>query len=289
MAHKPNALHGKWILIFLPPLISYHERIMQPTLCRALSLIAAACFALPGLAQSPAASTKPLGFEVVSIKRDKAAFGPASIQSPPGGDSIVLTDMSPRLLVGFAYDISTHNMVFGLPAWADSDTYDITAKVAEADLPAFHKLLPRQRNPMLRALLADRFHLQAHFESRSVPAYVLVIAKGGAKLTAAEDSKDPGGVRMGSGLILGTRAPIDPLLDALAAQLGRPVVDRTGLTGHYNYALRFAPVQASTDARPSQWPSIFTAIQDQLGLKLEPAKTPISVLVVNHIEKPSEN
>jgi uncharacterized protein (TIGR03435 family) len=232
----------------------------------------------------------PLAFDVVSIKRSRV-IAPPSIQSRPNGDTILLTNMTPRLILGFAYDVQLRDEIYGLPAWADSETYDITAKVAEADLPAFRTLLPRQRNPMLRPMLADRFHLQFHFESRMLPAYALSVVKSGPRLNPIEppDDQDPGNIHTAPGSIIADYAPIAPLLDALSVQLDRPVVDRTGLTGRYTFALHFAPAQASTNAQTESGPSIFTAIEDQLGLKLESTKTPIPVLVVDHIERPSAN
>jgi uncharacterized protein (TIGR03435 family) len=143
--------------------------------------------------------------------------------------------------------------------------------------------------------LADRFHLQSHLVSREIPAYALIVAKGGAKLTEvkpevnADGHIDPGGIRVGEGQITATAAAMTPLIDALSVQLGQPVIDRTGLVGHYNFILQFAPVQASPDAQPDARPSLFTAIQEQLGLKLESTKAPVDVVVIDHIEKPSEN
>jgi uncharacterized protein (TIGR03435 family) len=241
------------------------------------------------------ATSSPLAFDVVTITRSASGAGQTTIQSPPNGDSVIIRNMPVRMILGFAYDQARYNSFDGLPPWADTENYDITAKVAAADLPAFHKLLPRERNPMLRPMLAERFHLQSHFESRQVPAYALVVAKGGARLTdaqpqmTADASKDPGGVRMGRGELVGTAAPIAPLLDALSVQLGRPVVDRTGLTGRYSFTLKFAPAQAATDAQSDAGPSLFTAVEDQLGLRLESTRAPVPVLVVDHIERPSAN
>ncbi|MGP8260999.1 MAG: TIGR03435 family protein [Acidobacteriaceae bacterium] len=244
---------------------------------------------------SPPASATPLAFDVVTIHHNKSGLGPPTIQSPQNGDSIVITNMSVRMILGFAFDLARYSSIDGLPSWADNETYDIIAKVAAPDLSAFREMLPRQRNPMLQPLLTDRFHLKFHFESRPLPAYALVVAKGGSKLVAVqpaitEDGREaPGGIRMASGRITGNAASIAPLIDALSVQLGRPVVDRTGLTGHYNFALQFAPAQASTDAQSDAGPSLFTAAQDQLGLRLEPIKTSVPVLVIDHVEKPSAN
>jgi uncharacterized protein (TIGR03435 family) len=240
-------------------------------------------------------SGETLAFDVVTITRNTSGPGQMTIQSPQNGDSVVIRNMPVRMILGFAYDLARYNSIDGLPAWADSENYDVTAKVAAADLPAFQKLLPRERNPMLRPMIEERFHLQAHFESRQMPAYALVVGKGGAKLSevqpgvTADGGKDPGGIRMGPGMIVSTAAPMAPLIDALSVQLGRPVVDRTGLTGHYSFTLKFAPVQAANDAQTDPGPTLFTAVQEQLGLRLESTKAPVPVLVVDHIERPSGN
>jgi uncharacterized protein (TIGR03435 family) len=255
----------------------------------------------PTHAQPPASTPAPpqasaaIAFDVVTVTRDKSVTGQPSIESPQDGDSVIIRNMPLRMILSFAFGLVRYNSIDGLPPWADTERFDLTAKVAAADLPAFHQLLPRQRNPMLRPLLASQFHLQSHFESRLMPAYALELAKGGTKISAVQPGltpdgrTDPGGIRMGPTEIVSTAAPLAPLLDALSVQLGRPVVDRTGLTGRYSFTIHFAPVQSAADAQPDAAPSLFTALQEQLGLKLESTRAPASILVIDHIEHPSEN
>jgi uncharacterized protein (TIGR03435 family) len=238
-----------------------------------------------------------LTFDVVSIKRNNSGPGQAMITSPPDSDQVIVRNTSPREIIGEAYGIRLHDQITGLPGWADSENYDIDAKIAESDAAAFHRLLPMQRNPMLQSVLASRFHLVSHFETKQLPAYALVIAKPnqktGPKLTEIQPAtlpnglKDPGGINMSRTEITAAGADMPNLLHLLQMQLGQPVVDRTGLTGHYNFVLKWTPDQDS--ASPDAGPSIFTAVQEQLGLKLEPVKAPIPILVVDHIERPSEN
>ena len=149
---------------------------------------------------------------------------------------------------------------------------------------------------MLQSVLAGRFHMVSHFETKELAAYALVISKTGRKLTEIQPRllpgglKDPGEINMRRTEITAAGADmlnLLHLLHVLQSQVGRPVVDRTGLTGHYNFVLKWTPDQDS--ASPDAGPSIFTAIQEQLGLKLEPVKAPIQILVVDHIERPSEN
>jgi len=243
-------------------------------------------------AQSPAAS---LTFDVVSIKRSTSGPGPTMILSPIDGDRIIAANAPVREIIGEAYGIRLHDLVTGVPAWADSETYDIEAKVAPSDLAAFHKLLPMERSPMLQPLLADRFRLKCHFETHTLAAYVLVVAKGGPKLKAVEPGglsnglKDPGGINMSRSEITARGASMVPLLHVLQLQLGRPVVDRTGLTGNFSFTLRFEPMQSAAASDSDAGPSIFTAVEEQLGLKLESVKAPVQVLVVDHVERPSEN
>ena len=241
---------------------------------------------------------RTMHFDVVSIKRDKAnQLGPAIVHSPPESDTMRIVNMSPHLIVGTAYGLPLHDQVVGLPGWADSETYDIEAKISAENAPEFHKLLPMQRNPMLQAVLADRFHMVCHFETRTLPAYALVIAKSGPKLTEVEPGtlpnglKDPGGISADRSTIAATIAPISLLLVVLQQRLGRPVVDHTGLTGRYTFKLSWTPDSASAPnaSDAAQGPSIFTAIQEQLGLKLGGTHAPLHVLVVDHIERPTEN
>jgi uncharacterized protein (TIGR03435 family) len=238
-----------------------------------------------------------LAFDVVSIKRNNSGPGPVMIVSPMDSDEILVRNASPRLIIGEAYGIPLHDQIAGLPDWADSEAYDMTAKVAEPDLAAFRKLLPMQRSPMLQTVLANRFHLICHLETKTLPALALVVAKGGPKLKQVEPRilpngrKEPGGIDSTRNRLTATGASMLPLLHFLQRQLGRPVVDRTGLTGNYDFKLTWTPdpgtIAAPADAESG--PSVFTAIQEQLGLRLEPVKTPVQILVVDHIERPSDD
>ncbi len=252
-----------------------------------------------------AQNAPPLSFEVVSIKRSTSGPGPTMIISPIDSDHILVANASPRSIIGEAYGIRLHDLISGVPGWADSDAYDIEAKVAPSDLAAFHKLLPMQRNPMLQSVLADRFHLKLHFETRTLPTYALVVAKGGPRLTEVKPSAlsngvvDPGSIVPGHDGITATAASMQPLLHVLQLLVGRPVVDRTGLTGRYSFTLICAPTYAmrpvmngqmqSLSADEEALPDLFTAIQEQLGLRLESVKAPAQVLVVDHIERPTGN
>jgi bla regulator protein blaR1 len=153
---------------------------------------------------------------------------------------------------------------------------------------------------MMQSLLADRFQMKAHFETREMPVYELLVAKGGPKLKENPDLTKAR-YKAGGGGILGTAVPIQNLIDVLEAAAdvdGRKIVNKTGLTGQYDISLKWTPLQAaaasgaaggSTPAGGDEGVSFFTALEEQLGLKLVPTKAPGQVLVIDHIERPSEN
>lgn len=199
----------------------------------------------------------------------------------------------------------------GGPAWIDSDAYGINARAADA------AALEMMSGPMLQALLEDRFKLRVHRETREVPVYALTVAKGGPKLPPFREGSctplDPS--RFGPFYALPTPEQIaknchatgrrDGQILRIDAQglrvdefaklfldshtLDRPVIDKTGLAGRFNFHLEYTPDRFITPDEPGGGPAIFSALQDQLGLKLEPAKGPGEFLVIDSIEKPSEN
>ena len=192
----------------------------------------------------------------------------------------VVENMSLKLLIAIAFGVSDNQISAGSD-WLDSAYFTVKAK-PEGDTA----LTEEQYRPLLQQLLQQRFKLAFHYETKDVPGYVLVVAKGGAKLTAAKE-KDADA--MAYILENGLQCPsvkMKTLASLLSRPLGHPVVDKTGIDGNYILNLSFAPA-ASTD---SNLPSIFTAVQEQLGLKLESQKVPEKYLVVDHVEKiPSEN
>lgn len=264
-------------------------------------------------------------FEVASIKRGVSAVGPmdpVSVSYKPGG-RMIATNAPLRLLIQFAYAVhdSPHSQplrasqVVGGPAWIDSEGYNIEAK-PEANTDQKRAWL------MLQTLLADRFRLKLHRETRELPVYDLTARNGGIKLPPAKEANCvsfqpgmtprsiPGSVDCGyaplmltpTGLRMnGRKLHMADLVRELALTLGRPVMDKTGFTGefdlHLNYtddSLTKSPGSATEDAsgnRPPGEPnlSIVFAAMQQLGLKLEPAKGPVEVLVVDHAERPTAN
>ena len=252
-------------------------------------------------------------FDVVSIKPNKSDGGMIRVMYKPDGYSA--TNISLKMLIMGAYGLK-EDQLSGLPSWADSARYDIDAKVAGPDVAELQKLKNDQRRILLLPLLADRFKLTVHDETKILPIYELVLAKNGSKLkeatpgdTYANGVKGPDGVgraglmTMRPGQLTAQAVPMTSLVNMLSQQLHRTVVDKTGLTGKYDISLQWTqddgsnPMFKGTDgsqqrAEPppdASGPSIFTAVQEQLGLRLQSSKGPVQVVVIDHIEMPSEN
>jgi uncharacterized protein (TIGR03435 family) len=242
-----------------------------------LGAILALVIAAPGRAQTPAET--PHSFEVASIRAVGPDPGFTVFPKFPAAQ-FSGENMSLTLLISLAYGFSD-NRISPKPDWLDSTFFTVRAK-PEGDVA----LTAEQYRPLLQQLLQERFKLAVHHETREIPGYALVVAKGGPRLRSANEKNiDAMAYIVKDGL----RCPsvsIEVLAGLLTRPVGRPVIDKTGITGHYNLDLRFAP-PASTD---SPYPSIFTALQEQLGLKLEPQKVPTDFLVIDHVEKvPTEN
>lgn len=249
-------------------------------------------------------SDKTPEFEVATIKPAQAGNGMRWVGFPPTGLSV--KNMPVQMLVREAFGFED-DRILGEPGWVKMDRFDIEAKVAASDAPKLQKLTRDQRSLMLRPLLEDRFNLKFHYETKVLPFYALVIARGGLKMKEFEPPGNPAtnGLRYtGRGRLESQGTQIEFLSHVLSQQIGRTVLDKTGLTGKYDFTLEWEPDDAppmagsveggrsrNDNGRPpdSGRPSLFTALQEQLGLKLESEKGPISVIVIDHIEAPSPN
>jgi len=270
-----------------------------------LVLVVSRCIASVALAQAPASVPgKPLTFDVISIKENRSGTDMSLGNSVPNG--ISLENASLPQFIAHAYGVDHGigtNYVSGLPHWAQVTRYDIQLKVAGDDVPAYRKLKGDQTRLMLQAVLADRFRLAAHMGTREVPIYNLVVARGGPKLHISDpadthtngikmpDGSLHGAILVERGHIIGQQATLSSLLFMFTDFSGRPVVDNTGLTARYDFNLQWTPDDRPGDPAPSDnsSPGLFTAVEEQLGLKLEPATGPVKIVIVDHIEKPSEN
>jgi uncharacterized protein (TIGR03435 family) len=269
-------------------------RACRFTILVAISVAAFYPYIPESAAQTAASDIK---FDVVSVRANRSG---GSVGSTANGDGVWIRNLPLRRIVNLAYDIKLGSLVSGLPDWAGSERFDITCKVAESDVPAFTKLGISQRFLMLQPVLEDRFKMKSHFETRELPIYELVLDRNGPKFTQAEFAVGEGGqheVGMSSepGEIRAMGVPMDRAIQALSVQLGRVVVDKTGLAGKYAFTLKWtpdteaAPAAANGDATDVSGPSIFTAVQEQLGLKLESSKGPVKILAIDHVEPPSDN
>ena len=273
------------------------------SLCMALStpLAHAQYMPLPTDVQSPSAETnvKLPEFDVVSVRENKSDSG--MMRWMYTADGLNITNLSIKALIASAYDIKQF-LISGGPSWVDSTAFDVQAKVAPEDVPAMKKLTPTQRGLMLRKILAERFHLAVHIETKTLPVYDLVLAAGGPKFKASAPNPAPSPdadpsdkpkprswISMGDGMLKLQDMPLSGLANQLGYSLERIVIDKTGLTGKYDLSLRWTPVNEppATDADPP--PDLFNALQEQLGLKLEPSKGPVQTLVIDHVEMPSAN
>lgn len=241
-----------------------------------------------------AADGKPLEFDVVSVKPNHTGAVEMRIGSAPMSDDLTITNMPPENIIQWAFGTFLSDQILGLPDWAKHERYDVQAKVSDADVAAYRKVIdPIQRTPMLQKILVDRFGMKFHHETRELPVYALTIGKSGTRITEIQPALGPNGMRDGGrrqrapGRYTSLGQPMKPFVDALTMELKTPVVDRTGLTGFYNYTLHWAPETETPSADDA--PQIFTAVQEQLGLKLERTKVPMQVLVIDHLERPSTN
>ena len=238
---------------------------------------------------------EPPVFEVATIKPDKSGSGILSFNNTP--DGIQARGFTAQMLIRAAYGVDD-NRISGAPGWLSSDLYDIEAKVAGTDVSLLSKMSPEQRRLMLQPLLMERFQLKVHRETQIRPVYQLVVAKGGLKLKPSPPA-EPGvtsepKLRIKSGQLIAQRLPISLLVQWLALHAGRVVVDKTGVSGIYDFTLRWSLDDGLNSAEEfvsakETYASLFTALQEQLGLKLEPATGPVEMLVIDHVEKPSEN
>ena len=238
-------------------------------------------------AQQPA-SPQPV-YDVVTVRVNNGLAQNTSVNIDPTAFRAENVPLK-HLLVN-AYGIRP-GLMFGLPAWASTTRFDIYAKVTDPNLKTLSSLSKEQRQAMVAAILADRFHLKVHTETKTLPVYELMVAKDGPKLTpsAHPDPLGIGQMDVHNTDIVATQLTLSELAGNLSAPLDRTVIDKTGLTGQYDLHLRWTPDTVAADNAPADAPpNLFTAIQEQFGLKLQPAKGPVETLVIDHVELPTGN
>lgn len=249
-------------------------------------------WALPEPPKPMAADAKAV-FEVATIK--------PSDPNRPGklftvkGRQVLTINTTVNDLITFAYELHARQITGG-PSWIESEKYDVTGQPEAPGVPG----LPQLR-AMIKELLADRFKLTFHQEKRELPVYAIVVNNGGPKLTKNDTNPNglPNLIFKGLGMLPAMNATMGDLAGVMqTAVLDRPVVDKTGLPGRYDFTLMWTPdesqfanmgVRVPPPAADATAPSLFTAFQEQLGLKLDSTRAPVDVIVVDRIEKPSEN
>jgi uncharacterized protein (TIGR03435 family) len=278
------------------------------------------------VAQAPAATERP-SFEVASVKQNKTGDGRMMVMNQPDG-GVVATNLTVTALIRFAYELQDFQLI-GAPDWIANEHFDIVAKPT-VDRPAAPAtgLSGQPTRLMLQSLLAERFNLAAHPDTRALPIYALVLARADGKLgpglrpstidceamrgagrgPGGGAGRGPGGppafgerpacgMMMGPGTLMSGGTPVSQLVGPLSITARRVVVDRTGLMGNFDIDLKWTPDQMPSGPPPPgapplpaidpNGPSIFTALQEQLGLKLESQTGPVDVLVIDHVERPT--
>ena len=253
----------------------------------------------------PSAAVAP-AFEVASIKPNNSGSGSMSVGYPPG-NRFVMVNGPVSSLVRSAYSSDTNELV-GAPEWVETDRYDVTAL-------AGHEATTDELREMLRTLLANRLKLVVHYETQERPVYALRLARPdgsfGPQLRKSEldceaiysaqragqpldvrppaNGAPPCGMSAGGGVVRSGGTSLAVLMGNIRGAAGRVVVDKTGLTGNYEFTLRWDARPPGSPPTDDDRPSVFTALQEQLGLKLEPDRAPLRVLIVDRIEKPTED
>ncbi len=253
---------------FRPALVSRVGRVFAATLVAVL-----------GASAAQAQDVHP-EFEAASIKLNTSESGSSSTNGSKG--QVVFTNVSLKRLIERAYEVKPFQVT--CPGWAENVKFDIAAKYPP-DTKSADRVL------MLRTLLEQRFKLAVHRESKEMPGYALVVAKGGSKLQPVEAGGSSTSTNGGRVLTLtAKKTSMGQLADLLARDLSVMVVDQTGMDGVYDFDLRWSNEERNTgdDAEPA--PSLFTAVQEKLGLRLQSQKVPVPVIVVDHVERmPVEN
>jgi bla regulator protein blaR1 len=235
-------------------------------------------------------------FEVASVKAVGPGEGAVGFKIRNGqfmGQRVTL-----RLLVAVAYGLQDFQVTGG-PNWIDSNSFDVEAKGESGRESADEVRL------MLQELLADRFKLTVHRETKESTVLALVVGKRGVKMKPSSDQTPGaalgphGALNVSARSLVGTAVPLQLFASVLGRQLGRTVLDRTGLSGRFDFALRWTPdslatvpatdVEAAQSGSDSPWPSVFTAVEEQLGLELQATRGPAGYIVIDRVEKPQDN
>ncbi len=245
--------------------------------------------AIDPAAKSIALAAKLPAYDVVSIHENKTGDLNSSLDTTD--DGFIAENATLLQIVQSAYNLGNPDLISGISGPLDSARFDIKAKIAGRDGSKSAKFTDDQLQAMIIPLLADRFHLKVRLVPKMMTVYEIVVAKGGPKVKLTEPETNTGSMNFGftgnDNTLVAKKSSISDLADALSeSTLHRIVVDRTGLIGEGDFSLKWSSDVAEEQGSPN-FISIFTAIQDQLGLKLQPAKLPVDTLVIDHAEMPA--
>src|ERR1700733_2910662 len=268
------------------------------------------------LEQSDASMSPRFAYDVISIKPSNPSGTNSGLGFRYTADEFWVKRVTVQSLMQSAYGLLLEKQIEGAPKWVTSEIYDVDAKMESSMADKFQKLSFGERElargQMLRALLAERFHLVVQLQSREFPLYTLVTAKKGPKLTEARPGDTyANGIAVPRGLSAGDvmsmnrdgisaqGVPMERLVGYLEMHFHCAVIDKTGLAGRYDFKLQFTNGSTARDGslsgNPSTIPSdpvgpdLLTALDEQLGLKLVPGRGPMQVVVIDHVERPSGN
>jgi uncharacterized protein (TIGR03435 family) len=223
-------------------------------------------------------------FEAATIKPSEPGNVRGATYEFLPGDGLRVRNGTLKGLIETAYDLRDFQ-IFGGPGWVNSERYDVLARSEAVDARQDNEAIRRR----LQTLLAQRFQLQLHRETKDLPEYALRVAKNGTRLIAGEPSGGPEGIERSCGEMIATRATMGSLVFVLSRQLDRPVIDDSGLLGKYKFDLKWTPDAGPCHGAAGDQPSLFTALQEQLGLKLDSIKGPVDSLAIDFAARPSEN
>lgn len=224
-------------------------------------------------------------FEVATIKPAAPSTDGHTHINYPSGDRFSASNITLIALMQWAYKMPARQIISG-PSWLSSSRFDIQATIDANQIEHLDQQAQTElKQRMVQSLFADRFHMKIHQETRTMPAYDLVVAKDGTKLQPSHANGKSIGI--GRSHFNGEGLPMTIIAEELSQIAGRAIVNKTGLSGYYDFKLQWAPDDAT--GSDSNLPSFFTALQEQLGLKLISTKEPIPVLVIDHLDQPTPN
>jgi bla regulator protein BlaR1 len=242
-------------------------------------------------AVAPAVTLQP-EFDVSTIKPNNTGSGSISVNT--GIDTLRATNVQLKSLIEWAFNVK-EDQIFGLPHWAEVSHYDIVAKVVDAEPEVLKNLTRQERATMMRHLLETRLQMKTHVEVRILPVFELMVAKSGSKLAVAPEGANLKSSRNSMHLddavmtLTATHDRMEDLAGILADQVHKPVVDRTGLTDSYDFQLKWQRDEMPGAPGDASLPTLYTALQEQLGLRLESGKAPVDVVIIDEIHEPTEN